>query len=78
MRTHLIHHLCYSSYHIQTCLHEVVVMKYSKKGKIFRMRLAFLIENQIKFLMVISDVIKPREIYVTNDSCDAFGFIMKE
>ena len=42
------------------------------------MRLANLIENQIKFLMVISDVIKPREIYVTNDSCDAFGFIMRE
>ena len=42
------------------------------------MRLANLIENQIKFLMVISDAIKPREIDVTNDGCDAFGFIKTE
>ena len=34
-------------------------------------------ENQIKYLIVISDDIKPRELYVINDGCDAFGFIMK-
>ena len=38
---------------------------------------AFLMENKIKYLIVISYDVKPRERYVINDGCDAFGFIMK-
>ena len=38
---------------------------------------AFLMENKIKYLIVISDDIKPCELFIINDGCDAFGFNMK-
>ena len=41
------------------------------------MGFAFLMENQINGLIVISDDVKPRKIYGIKDCCDTFGRIMK-